>query len=120
VQLLHLVPCCSLFWLLLACMQLQDQRQGRQPLVAALVLKAQGHSAQPAVLCAGGCVSHGTPPLPWVTWHGHTFNCPLPAESTIHYADVPWILAAEEPQQAELQRVVLYGGCFVWGWGAAA
>ena len=34
--------------------------------------------------------------------------CP---ESTIRYADVPWILAAEEPKQEELQRVVLYGGC---------
>lgn len=30
-------------------------------------------------------------------------------ESTIHYADVPWILPAEEPKQEELQRVVLYG-----------
>ena len=38
-----------------------------------------------------------------------------PAESTIHYADVPWILPAEEPKQEELQRVVLYGGPCVRG-----
>ena len=72
---------------------------------------------QPAVLHTGGCGSHGLLPLPCVTRHGHTFNCLLPAESTIHYADVPWILAAEEPQQAELQRVVLYGGGFAWPTG---
>lgn len=43
---------------------------------------------------------------------------PTAAESTIHYADVPWILAAEEPKLEELQRVVLFGGLEEAWWAA--